>query len=99
MAGDGREFVDANILVYAFDVQGDDALSTRVADRIATRLALSLDPSKFLDDGARKFTATDYVLIARADTGVRLYAELLADLEGALRQVGRTPHLARGAAR
>ena len=59
-----------NILVYAFDVQGDDALSTRVADRIATRLALSLDPSKFLDDGARKFTATDYVLIARENAAI-----------------------------
>ena len=33
---------------------------------------------------------TDYVLIARADTGARLYAALLADLEGALRQLART---------
>jgi ribonuclease P protein component len=32
---------------------------------------------------------TDYVLIARTDTGTRRYAELIADLEGALRQVGR----------
>src|SRR5258708_15933016 len=32
---------------------------------------------------------TDYVLIARAGTGERPYAELLADLEGALRQVSR----------
>jgi ribonuclease P protein component len=32
---------------------------------------------------------TDYVLIARDGTGKRNYAELLADLEGALRQVGR----------
>jgi ribonuclease P protein component len=31
----------------------------------------------------------DYVLIARADTGTRPYAELLGDLEGALRQVSR----------
>jgi ribonuclease P protein component len=31
----------------------------------------------------------DYVLIARAGTGVRPYAELLGDLEGALRQVAR----------
>jgi ribonuclease P protein component len=31
----------------------------------------------------------DYVLIARAGTGERSYAELLADLEGALRQVSR----------
>jgi ribonuclease P protein component len=31
----------------------------------------------------------DYVLIARAGTGSRPYAELLADLEGALRQVSR----------
>jgi DNA-binding winged helix-turn-helix (wHTH) protein/TolB-like protein len=59
-----------NILVYAFDVQGDGALGTQVADQIATRLALSLDPSKFLDDGARKFTATDYVLIARENAAI-----------------------------
>jgi ribonuclease P protein component len=32
---------------------------------------------------------TDYVLIARAETGTRRYAELLADLEGALRQLAR----------
>jgi len=31
----------------------------------------------------------DYVLIARAGTSERPYAELLADLEGALRQVSR----------
>ncbi|HEV2189575.1 MAG TPA: ribonuclease P protein component [Stellaceae bacterium] len=35
---------------------------------------------------------TDYVLIARAGTGARPYAELLADLEGALRQVSRPGH-------
>lgn len=33
--------------------------------------------------------ATDYVLIARAGTGGRRYAQLLGDLEGALRQVER----------
>lgn len=32
---------------------------------------------------------TDYVLIARAETGARVYTELLADLEGALRQLAR----------
>jgi ribonuclease P protein component len=37
---------------------------------------------------------TDYVLIARAGTGERGYAELVADLAGALRQVER--QLARG---
>jgi ribonuclease P protein component len=31
----------------------------------------------------------DYVLIARAGTGARPYAQLIADLEGALRQVSR----------
>ena len=31
----------------------------------------------------------DYVLIARAGTGERLYAKLVGDLEGALRQVSR----------
>jgi ribonuclease P protein component len=34
-------------------------------------------------------TGTDYVLIARATTGGRAYADLLADLEGALRQLAR----------
>jgi len=32
---------------------------------------------------------TDYVLIARPETGARPYAQLLVDLEGALRQIGR----------
>jgi ribonuclease P protein component len=32
---------------------------------------------------------TDYVLIARPDTGTRRYVDLVGDLEGALRQVGR----------
>jgi ribonuclease P protein component len=32
---------------------------------------------------------TDYVLIARTETGARPYADLLADLEGALRQLAR----------
>jgi ribonuclease P protein component len=39
---------------------------------------------------------TDYVLIARAGTGERVYAELLADLDGALRQLAR-PNAARAA--
>jgi len=56
-----------NTLVYSFDVQGDSSLSTLVADRIATRLALSLDPSKYLGDASRKFTGTDYVLVARVN--------------------------------
>ena len=34
-------------------------------------------------------TGTDYVLVARGETGTRRYAELLADLEGALRQLAR----------
>ena len=38
---------------------------------------------------AKGKTGTDYVLIARADTGARPYAALLADLEGALRQLAR----------
>jgi ribonuclease P protein component len=32
---------------------------------------------------------TDYVLIARAETGDRAYRDLVGDLEGALRQVNR----------
>ncbi|MFZ2005022.1 MAG: ribonuclease P protein component [Stellaceae bacterium] len=39
---------------------------------------------------------TDYVLVARAETGERVYAELLADLEGAVRQLAR-PRAARAA--
>jgi ribonuclease P protein component len=39
---------------------------------------------------------TDYVLIARAGTGERPYAELLGDLEGALRQLAR-PRVAQSA--
>jgi ribonuclease P protein component len=39
---------------------------------------------------------TDYVLIARAETGGRVYAELLADLEAALRQLAH-PRAARAA--
>lgn len=70
-----------NILVYSFDVQGDASLSTAVADRIATRLALSLDPSKFLDDGTRRFTASDYVLIARENAAIESGT---ADLQGVL---------------
>jgi ribonuclease P protein component len=35
---------------------------------------------------------TDYVLIARAGTGERGYAELVGDLAAALRQVDRRPH-------
>jgi ribonuclease P protein component len=34
---------------------------------------------------------TDYVLVARDGTGERPYAALLADLEGALRQLARPP--------
>ena len=34
---------------------------------------------------------TDYVLIARAGTGGRPYAQLLSDLEAALRQIDRHP--------
>ena len=40
----------------------------------------------------------DYVLIARAETGARAYVQLLADLEGALRQIAR-PHARNDTAR
>jgi ribonuclease P protein component len=42
---------------------------------------------------------TDYVLIARAGTGQRAYAELVADLAGALRQVERQLERGGGAPR
>ena len=41
----------------------------------------------------------DYVLIARAETGERPYAELVGDLESALRQIDRRGDAASGAAR
>ena len=41
---------------------------------------------------ARGRDGVDYVLIARAGTGKRPYAELLADLEGALHQMSRPGH-------
>ncbi len=59
-----------NILVFSFDVQGNSALSAVVADRIASKLALSIDPSKFLDDPTQKFTASDYTLIARGNEAI-----------------------------
>ena len=59
-----------NILIYAFDAQGDSSLSTALADRIARHLALSVDPSKFLDDPTQKFTASDYTLIARENEAI-----------------------------
>ncbi len=34
---------------------------------------------------------TDYVIVARSTTGDRAYADLVVDLETALRQVGRLP--------
>jgi ribonuclease P protein component len=74
--------------------------SRRVGNAVARNRAkrrLRAAAAAVLTDRGR--AGTDYVLIARADTGARRYAELLADLEGALRQVGRTPHPTRGAAR
>jgi DNA-binding winged helix-turn-helix (wHTH) protein/TolB-like protein len=59
-----------NVIVYSFDVQGDSALSGVLADRIATHLALTLDPSKFVGDASRRFTAADYVLIARENDAI-----------------------------
>jgi ribonuclease P protein component len=61
--------------------------SRRVGNAVARNRAkrrLRAAAAAVLPDRGR--AGTDYVLIARADTGVRLYAELLA-------------HLARGAAR
>jgi DNA-binding winged helix-turn-helix (wHTH) protein/TolB-like protein len=59
-----------DILVYSFEVQGDSSLSTVVANRIATRLAFSIDPKKFIDDSTQKFTAEDYALIARQNEAI-----------------------------
>jgi ribonuclease P protein component len=39
--------------------------------------------------GGQGKPGTDYVLIARAETGARPYADLLADLHGAVRQLAR----------
>lgn len=73
--------------------------SRRVGNAVARNRAkrrLRSAAATVLADRGR--AGTDYVLIARGDTGARSYAELLADLEAALRQVGRTPRPARGAA-
>jgi DNA-binding winged helix-turn-helix (wHTH) protein/TolB-like protein/tetratricopeptide (TPR) repeat protein len=59
-----------NILIFSFDVQGDSSLSTALANQIATHLAFSLDPAKFLDDPTQKFTASDYALIARENEAI-----------------------------
>ena len=54
----------------------------------AKRRLRALAAQVLLDKGR---PGTDYVLIARAATGDRPYAELVADLEAALRQVERGP--------
>jgi ribonuclease P protein component len=72
--------------------------SRRVGNAVARNRAkrrLRAAAAAVLADRGR--AGTDYVLIARGDTGARPYAELLADLQGALRQVARTPNTARGA--
>jgi ribonuclease P protein component len=69
--------------------------SRRVGNAVARNRAkrrLRAAAAAVLPDRGR--ADTDYVLIARAGTGTRVYAELLADLEGALRQIGRTPRRA-----
>jgi len=38
----------------------------------------------------RGVPGTDYVLIARSGTGARPYAQLVGDIEGALRQIARS---------
>jgi ribonuclease P protein component len=40
--------------------------------------------------GRQGVPGTDYVLIARGGTGARAYAQLVGDLEGALRQIARS---------
>jgi ribonuclease P protein component len=59
-----------------------NAVARNRAKRRLRAAAASVLPAKGRD-------GMDYVLIARAGTGERPYAELIADLAGALRQVSR----------
>ena len=60
---------------------GNAVVRNRAKRRLRAAAALVL--------GQQAKAGTDYVLIARGDTGKRRYADLVADLEGALRQVAQ----------
>ncbi len=60
---------------------GNAVVRNRAKRRLRAAAALVL--------GQQAKAGTDYVLIARGDTGSRRYADLVADLEGALRQVAQ----------
>jgi DNA-binding winged helix-turn-helix (wHTH) protein/TolB-like protein len=79
-----------NVIVYSFDVQGDSALSSVLADRIATHLALTLDPSKFMIDATRRFTASDYVLLARENDAIDK-GDMLGAMDASRRLAERYP--------
>lgn len=79
-----------NVIVYSFDIANDTGLSKDLAGRIATRLALNLDPSKFIGNPAHNFTASDYALIARANEGIE-DGDMLAVADASRRLAERYP--------
>jgi DNA-binding winged helix-turn-helix (wHTH) protein/TolB-like protein len=79
-----------NVIVYSFDVANDSVLSKDLAARIATHLALTLDPSRFLGNPAHDFTAADYALIARANEGID-GGDMLAVADASRRLAERYP--------
>jgi ribonuclease P protein component len=99
VAASGRRAVRPGLMLQAASCpSGIDGASVRVGftasrkvgnavlrNRAKRRLRAAAD--ELLTRDGRP--GTDYVLIARAGTGERRYADLLADLASALRQVGR----------
>lgn len=80
-----------NILVSSFDLAGDTGLSSALADRIATHLALTLDPTKFLtNDATPRFTAADYALLARINSAID-DGDLSANMEASRQLAERYP--------
>jgi DNA-binding winged helix-turn-helix (wHTH) protein/TolB-like protein len=79
-----------NVVVYSFDVHNDPALSGALADQIATHLALTMDPSRFIHLVARNFTPADFALIARANEAIDS-GEMIAAMEPTRQLAERYP--------